>query len=502
MLLAFSCQKQSDKEANIIKLSYSLDDIGESSLLHEKLGGYVVAKISSSEESLMDIRLFDNIPLNLINDKIQTPSEFIYSTSSYHDFYLYAPYKDNAVSQNESTMDIAVDEDQTGDIFKNDFCFGKVVNSQNKEDEVLVPMRHLLSLLTIKLNINKQIKLEDIQVFLKQVTASAVCDFENGELSLSKEKKDIKTKIVLDKDNNITNIKAQAILPSQKILKGSDFIMVKIADEEFYIKMDKAFEILQGKNTELTLSLDINTNKTSQVDIKIKDWEQVNIDFSNDPILPPTSDKITDIEGNEYPILKIGHRYWMASNLRVTKFNDGTELKYVDGIENWTNTEEYIYTQYESKAEDLVKEGYLYNRAIVESTKICPEGWHTPTGTDWDDLGASFGGEMSASFVWLGIAPYLKSTDGWVKEEYAGLNTSGFNGYPAGYIYYGRNPSNGLYEAEFLDRGKSASWWSCSGWARGNYFSRDLRWFEDDFSRLATHEGEGHCIRCVHNSIN
>jgi hypothetical protein len=64
----------------------------------------------------------------------------------------------------------------------------------------------------------------------------------------------------------------------------------------------------------------------------------------------PTS--VTDIDGNTYSVVEIGDQIWMAENLNVTKYPDGTDISRItDNIEwaNLGNTDD-AYCYYENNA--------------------------------------------------------------------------------------------------------------------------------------------------------
>ena len=65
---------------------------------------------------------------------------------------------------------------------------------------------------------------------------------------------------------------------------------------------------------------------------------------------------MTDIDGNLYQTVKIGDQWWMAENLKVTRYNNGDTLKFVhaDSSSFW---EEYNNGYYSSINDSIY--GYL-----------------------------------------------------------------------------------------------------------------------------------------------
>lgn len=168
---------------------------------------------------------------------------------------------------------------------------------------------------------------------------------------------------------------------------------------------------------------------------------------------------LSDIENNQYVTVKIGDQWWMAENLRTSKFNDGTPLTYI-GIEEedtvWSSNQEVAYAY----INDSIL-GYLYNGKVVMSDKnIAPEGWHIATDEDWKKLEET-----------IGIPDSELDQTGWRGEDEGEKLVSKYSaGWPEGGLIfgsdaYGFNALPGgcrIHDGRTNVSGNTAFWWTKS----------------------------------------
>ena len=134
---------------------------------------------------------------------------------------------------------------------------------------------------------------------------------------------------------------------------------------------------------------------------------------------------LTDIDGNQYKTIIIGKQIWMAENLKVTKYNDGTPIPLIAENTEWGDLTSHGYCYFNNSIEKYGNiYGALYNWHVVESGKICPKGWHVPSSEEWSVLYNHYGGRFSAGNM-------LKETGNlhWIK------NPNDLDEYEYGYEY-------------------------------------------------------------------
>jgi uncharacterized protein (TIGR02145 family) len=156
---------------------------------------------------------------------------------------------------------------------------------------------------------------------------------------------------------------------------------------------------------------------------------------------------ITDEDGNIYSSVIIGHQEWMRENLKVTKFNDGTEITNITNQGSWSSANGAGYCWYDNnEADNKTLYGALYNLRAVQTGKLCPAGWHVPTIAEWNVLSTYLGGDEVS-----GSALKEYGITHWISHNDDATNISGFTGLPGGTRDIVGN---------FGFKGLSGSWWS------------------------------------------
>ncbi len=208
----------------------------------------------------------------------------------------------------------------------------------------------------------------------------------------------------------------------------------------------------------------------------------------------PQFDSITDIENNSYKIVKIGNQWWMAENLRVKTYNDGTPITNASSEELWKSSAG-AYCLYKG---DERAPGLLYNwYAVTDSRRIAPIGWHVATEADWQQLEKYLGisdTELNA-IGWRGnyVANKLKAhgKTNWLADaEFWPNNASGFNA-KAGACrkHDGRWGEPGLSQTGF--------WWTATSANSNEAYYRYLDYRNNHVFRHSDLYQCGLSVRCV-----
>jgi uncharacterized protein (TIGR02145 family) len=140
-----------------------------------------------------------------------------------------------------------------------------------------------------------------------------------------------------------------------------------------------------------------------------------------------SSETVKDQDGNSYKTVKIGTQTWMAENLKVTKYNDGTSIPVITDKKAWDTTNTAAMCEYDNSNANGTTYGKLYNFYVVESSKVCPIGWHVPSDQEWITMINFLGGDSIAGNKMKAIDNTL-----WTNLSSNSTNSSGFSGLPGG----------------------------------------------------------------------
>jgi uncharacterized protein (TIGR02145 family) len=209
---------------------------------------------------------------------------------------------------------------------------------------------------------------------------------------------------------------------------------------------------------------------------------------------------LLDIDGNEYKTITIGEQVWMAENLKVSHYRDGTEITNVTDKAAWEALTTEAYCIYNNNASsELDTYGALYNwYAVTNVHNIAPEGWHIPTDDEWKKLEMTLGmsqSEADDSDRYRGTDEGSKlagNADLWNSgnlESNSGFGTSGFTALPSGARVYDSDRYSFVNYTGFF--------WSATELNSTNAWHRNVTYKNSDILRLNNDKRFGFAIRCV-----
>ena len=199
---------------------------------------------------------------------------------------------------------------------------------------------------------------------------------------------------------------------------------------------------------------------------------------------------LQDIDGNIYRTVKIGNQWWMAENLKVKKYSEGSVLKEISITGNdtiWEKSTEGAYCSIESRY------GLLYNWNVVSnSKKIAPNGWHIPSDEEWKTLEKTLGmsDNEANGLAWRGSNQGLllmKTSIEWVNPTEIYTSSEGFNAIPSGCrVFNGsiNNQSNTAFFWTSTEKNNQAWYRYIDSQQKGVY-------------RQYTYKNYGFSIRCI-----
>jgi uncharacterized protein (TIGR02145 family) len=182
-------------------------------------------------------------------------------------------------------------------------------------------------------------------------------------------------------------------------------------------------------------------------------------------------------DGETYDIVKIGNQYWFAENLRYSG-----NIPEVSGNSNWdtiTNTAAWCY--FNDIPSNNANYGKLYNWYTFNDGGLCPDGWHVPSDSDWDELMNYLGGEEVAGGK-------MKSITGWSGPNVDATNSSGFSALPSGFRYG---------TGEFQSGGVGGAWWSTTVNGTDLNYTRNVSSNNGHLQRATSNWKGGRSCRCV-----
>ena len=291
------------------------------------------------------------------------------------------------------------------------------------------------------------------------------------------------------KDEPVSATEVEAPVNNQPESKASERKDLKIDDNELVkVEQTDPLIVIQHENQpekQLEKEVQNSPNKSESQSQKMSEPQfpkesvpQQEVRFAKEevtetyvmpaaPVYPCKELIIKDIDGNTYHTLAIGNQCWLRENMQTTRFANGDSIFFSQSFD-FKHAVRYFPN---GESSNVGEYGYLYNwNAVAHSVAnngnqyvqgMCPDGWHIPAMTEWEELFGYLAGQsaMGCQGDSQYVAKALASKTGWAVSEMdcaignklSSNNASGFHALPAG-MFFGK----------FDFFGKVARFWSSS----------------------------------------
>jgi uncharacterized protein (TIGR02145 family) len=202
---------------------------------------------------------------------------------------------------------------------------------------------------------------------------------------------------------------------------------------------------------------------------------------------------VFDIDSNAYQTVLIDNRCWFRSNLRTSRYRNGTPITTGLSSNTWQTTTAGAYSVYADSSVNNTLFGKLYNfYAATNASGLCPTGWHVSTNSEWASMLTSLGGATIAGNS-LKDTLYLPLLQGWQVPSggvVAHTNSSGFSALPGGLRVTAGNYSS---------KSSNGYWWSPGNIGSSTYISGRILLFDNSgvTSSSTINANNGFSVRCV-----
>jgi uncharacterized protein (TIGR02145 family) len=274
------------------------------------------------------------------------------------------------------------------------------------------------------------------------------------------------------------------------------------SEESTYTYLWNTADLEVGEYVLSALAIDNDDNKKS---------DNITILLDNPGGFNPdlTYGSMSDIEGNTYATIDIGTQVWMAENLRVTRYADGTPIAELQDESDWgaLTADAKAYCWYANLPDNEDTASVLYTWAAAMNGMsgsdtipsgiqgVCPDGWHLPSDPEWMELEVFLGMTLvdAGKYEWRGSdeGVQLKETgySNWAQAAAPGSNTSGFTAVPGGF----RSATGSFYNYNQY----AAYWTATEQPGTDKAYLRALKFDNEQVYRQYNTRSMGFSVRCL-----